>query len=149
MHKLDRLEIIIRERITSLKEEIEIVTNSSLNMLEIQNLREEVHFLEWSSQHIQLITTHNDIQKVVHKETNNQQELEDTVQFEQLLRDRIHSLILTPDFNHNRKKANSLRNEKNTLECVLGHLSTLKYDELPSSSSEMMEVNRAFVHAKN
>ena len=95
------------------------------------------------------MTTHNDIQKVVHKETNNRQELEDTVQFEQLLRDRIHRLILTPDFNHNRKKASSLRNEKNTLECVLGHLSTLKYDELPSSPSEMMEVNRAFVHAKN
>ena len=141
MHKLDRLEIIIRERITSLSEEIELATNASLSRLDIKNLKEEVQFLEWSSQHIQLITSHNNIQRAVNKETKNQRELEDIIRFEQLLRARIHGLILTLDFNDNPNKSDTLRNEINTLECVLGHLSTLNYDELPSSSGEMIEVD--------
>ena len=140
MHKLDRLEIIIRERITSLSEEIELATNASLSRLDIKNLKEEVQFLEWSSQHIQLITSHNNIQRAVNKETKNQRELEDIIRFEQL-RARIHGLILTLDFNDNPDKSDTLRNEINTLECVLGHLSPLNYDELPSSSGEMIEVN--------
>ncbi|MGH9977249.1 MAG: hypothetical protein ACRD8Z_15655 [Nitrososphaeraceae archaeon] len=142
MHKLDRLEIIIRERITSVRAEIELATNASLNRLDIENLKEEVQFLEWSSQHIQLITAHNNIQWAVNKETQNQQELEDIIRFEQLLRDRIHGLILTLDLNDSQNKINTLRNEINTLECVLGHLSALNYDELPSSTSEIIEVNR-------
>jgi hypothetical protein len=96
-----------------------------------------------SSQHIQLITSHNNIQSAVNKETKNQQEFEDIIRFEQLLSDRIHGLILTLDFNDDQNKINTLRNEMNTLECVLGHLSTLNYDELPLSPSEMIEVNRA------
>ncbi len=143
MHKLDRLEIIIRERIASLREEIELATNASLNRVDIENLKEEVQFLEWSSQHIQLNTSHNNIQSAVNKETKNQQELEDIIRFEQLLSDRIHGLILTLDFNDDQNKINTLRNEINTLECVLGHLSTLNFDGLPSSPSEMIEVNRA------
>ena len=141
MHKLDRLEITIRERITSLSEEIELATNASLSRLDIKNLKEEVQFLEWSSQHIQLITSHNNIQRAVNKETKNQRELKDIIRFEQLLRVRIHGLILILDFNDNPNKSDTLRNEINTLECVLGHLSTLNYDELPSSSGEMIEVN--------
>ena len=141
MYKLDRLEIIIKERITSLREEIELATNASLNRLDIKNLKEEVQFLEWSSQHIQLITSDNNIQSAVNKGTKNQRELEDIIRFVQLLRDRIHGLILTLDFNDNPNKSDTLRNEINTLECVLGHLSTLNYDELPSSSGEMVEVN--------
>jgi hypothetical protein len=141
MHKLDRLEIIIKERINSLGEEIELATNASLNRLDIKNLKEEVQFLEWSSQHIQLITSHNNIQSAVNKGTKNQRELEDIIRFEQLLRDRIHGLILPLDFNNNPNKSDTLRNEINTLECVLGHLSTLNYDELLSSPGEMIEVN--------
>jgi hypothetical protein len=141
MHKLDRLEIIIKERINSLGEEIELATNASLNRLDIKNLKEEVQFLEWSSQHIQLITSHNNIQSAVNKGTKNQRELEDIIRFEQLLRDRIQGLILTLDFNNNPNKSDTLRNEINTLECVLGHLSTLNHDELLSSPGEMIEVN--------
>jgi len=48
MHKLERLEIIIRERIISLREEIELAINASLIRLDIKNLKEEVQFLEWS-----------------------------------------------------------------------------------------------------
>lgn len=140
MHKLDRLEIIIRERITSLSEEIELATNASLSRLDIKNLKEEVQFLEWSSQLIQLITSHNIIQSAVNKETKNQQELEGIIKFEQLLRNRIHGLILTLHLNDNPDKIDTLRNEINTLECVLGHSSTLNYHELPSSPSEMIEV---------
>jgi hypothetical protein len=76
-------------------------------------------------------------------ETKNQLKLEDVIKFEQLLRDRIHGLILTLDLNDNPDKIDTLKNEINTLECVLGHLSTLNYDELSSSPSEMTEVNRA------
>jgi hypothetical protein len=141
MHKLDRLEIIIKERINSLGEDIELATNASLNRLDIKNLKEEVQFLEWSSQHIQLITSHNNIQSAVNKGTKNQREFEDIIRFEQLLRDRIQGLILTLDFNNNPNKSDTLRNEINTLECVLGHLSTLNYDELLSSLGEMIEVN--------
>jgi hypothetical protein len=141
MHKLDRLEIIIKERINSLGEDIELATNASLNRLDIKNLKEEVQFLEWSSQHIQLITSHNNIQSAVNKGTKNQREFEDIIRFEQLLRDRIQGLILTLDFNNNPNKSDTLRNEINTLECVLGHLSTLNYDELLSSPGEMIEVN--------
>jgi hypothetical protein len=143
MHKLERLEIIIRERITSLREEIELAINASLIRLDIKNLKEEVRFLEWSSQLIQSITSHNNIQRAVNVEMKNQLELEDIVGFEQLLKDRIHGLILTLDLNDNPDKIDTLRNEINTLECVLGHLSRLNYDELRSSPSEMIEVNSA------
>jgi len=88
MHKLDRLEQIIGERIVSLREEMEIASNACLNIPDIENLKEEVRFLEWSTQQIRLTTTHNGIQRAQNDEImlgNSLQELQGIVQFEKIL----------------------------------------------------------------
>jgi hypothetical protein len=46
MHKLVQLEKIIEERIASLKEEVEIAANVRLSSLYIDNLRDEIQFLQ-------------------------------------------------------------------------------------------------------
>ena len=47
MHKLIELQKITEERISSLREEVEIATNVKLNPLYIVDRRDEIEFLEW------------------------------------------------------------------------------------------------------
>ena len=55
MHKLIELQKIVDEKIGTLKEEVEIGTNVKLNMLYIDDRRDEIQFLQWSTRIIQSI----------------------------------------------------------------------------------------------
>jgi hypothetical protein len=55
IHELVRLEKIIEERISSLREVIKIATNVRLNPLYIDNLRDEIQFLQWTTRLVKSI----------------------------------------------------------------------------------------------
>ena len=54
-HKLIELQKIVEEKIGSLKEEVEIGTNVKLNALYIDDRRDEIEFLQWTTRTIQSI----------------------------------------------------------------------------------------------
>jgi hypothetical protein len=55
MHKLIELQKITEERISSLREEVEIATNVKLNPLYIVDRRDEIEFLEWATRIVRSI----------------------------------------------------------------------------------------------
>ena len=54
-HKLIELQKITEERISSLREEVEIATNVKLNPLYIVDRRNEIEFLEWTTRIVRSI----------------------------------------------------------------------------------------------
>jgi hypothetical protein len=94
MQKLVQLEKIIEERIASLKEEVEIATNVRLSSLYIDNLRDEIQFLQWTTGVIEPIMNHFNQQPDRSGTTKQRRELEDIIKFEKILGDRIQELNL-------------------------------------------------------
>jgi hypothetical protein len=60
MHKLIYLDKIIKKRIGSLQEEIEIATNVQLSPLYITDSRDEVEFLQWTKKVVKSILDRTD-----------------------------------------------------------------------------------------
>jgi flagellar hook-basal body complex protein FliE len=127
VHKLIQLGKIIEERISSLKEEVEIASNVQLNPLYIADRLDEIQFLEWAIRNVNstLIQPNKQFQQEL-AATKERQELTEMVKFESILKARIEELNMKLKNSKNLREPDILTNEIDTLECVLGHLSNLK-----------------------
>jgi len=143
MHKLNQLEKIIEERISSLQEEVEIATNVKLNPIYISDRRDEIQFLQWTTRALKSILSRDDEQPGTTKE---RLELTNTIEFENILKERIQDLNLKLKESDNLRESDILINEIDTLECVLGHLSDLKYGD-KARAIEIAEANKNFKQA--
>jgi hypothetical protein len=148
MHLLIRLGKIIEERISSLKEEVEIASNVQLNPLYIADRRDEIQFLEWTIRNVNstLIESNQQFQQEL-AATKKRQELTEIVKFESIIKTRIEELSVKLKNSNNLREPDILTNEIDTLECVLGHLSDL-IDSDKARAIEIAEANRNFQQAK-
>ena len=86
MHKLIELQKITEERISSLREEVEIATNVKLNPLYIVDRRDEIEFLEWATRIVRsILNRDNGRQQEQVSGTKNRLEVADTIEFENIL----------------------------------------------------------------
>lgn len=125
-HKLYELNTIIEERITSIKEEVEIANNMRSNPVYVIDLKDEIVSLRWVTRIIKWVLDrafdggqHLGITKM-------RSELEDTKKFENMLHDKIQELEIELEDSSTAREKEVLVNEVNTLKCVLGHLFNLK-----------------------
>jgi hypothetical protein len=144
MHKLNQLEKIIEERISSLQEEVEIATNVKLNPIYISDRRDEIQFLQWTTRALKSILSRDDEEQP--GITKERSELTKTVKFENILKEKIQELNLKLKESNNLRESDILINEIDTLECVLGHLSDLKYGD-KARAIEIAEANKNFKQA--
>ncbi len=150
VHKLVQLAEIIEERISSLKEEVEVASNVQLDPLYMADRRDEIQLLEWTIRNVNstLIESDQQFQQEL-AATKERQELTEIVKFESILKERIEELNmkLKNSNNFREPEPDILTNEIDTLECVLGHLSNLK-DSDKARAIEIAEANRNFQQAK-
>ena len=129
-HKLIELRKIIEERIGSLTEEVEIATNVKLNPLYIADRKDEIEFLRWTATIINSILSRDIDRKQVQLGTTKMRlELTDTIEFENILNERIQELNLKLKESNNLRESDILINEIDTLESILGRLADLKYGD--------------------
>jgi hypothetical protein len=147
MHKLNELDNIIEERIASLKEEVEIATNVRLNPLYIADRRDEIQFLQWTTRLIKSILERVDEQQEQLGATKQRQELAETIEFENILKERIQELNLKLKDSNDLRESDILINEIDTLESILGQLSDLKYGDM-TMAIEIAEAKKNFKQAK-
>lgn len=146
-HKLIELRKIIEERIGSLTEEVEIATNVKLNPLYIADRRDEIEFLRWTATVINSILSRDIDRKQVQLGTTKMRlELADTIQFENILQNRIQELNLKLKESNNLRESDVLINEIDTLESILGRLADLKYDD-KARAIEIAEANNNYQQA--
>jgi hypothetical protein len=143
-HKLLELNKIIEERISSLKEEVEIATNVKLNPLYIIDRKDEIESLRWTTRIIRW---------VLDRAIDGQQqlgvskirlELEDTKKFENMLHEKIQELEIELEDSNTAREKEVLANEIDTLKCVLGHLFNLKSGSDETQAIEIAGVNNNF-----
>lgn len=128
MHKLIELQKITEERISSLREEVEIATNVKLNPLYIVDRRDEIEFLECATKIVRsILNRDNWRQQEQVSGTKNRLEVADTIEFENVLKDRTNELNSKLKESSILRESDTLINEIDTLESVLGCLSDLKY----------------------
>lgn len=144
MHKLNQLEKIIEERISSLQEEVEIATNVKLNPIYISDRRDEIQFLQWTTRALKSILSRDDEEQP--GITKERSELTNTIKFENILKEKIQELNLKLKESNNLRESDILINEIDTLECVLGHLSDLKYGD-KARAIQIAEANKNFKQA--
>jgi flagellar hook-basal body complex protein FliE len=147
MHKLVQLDKIIEKRTGSLREEIEIATNVQLNPLYIADRRDEVEFLEWTRRVVRLVLNQVEEKQEILVTTKEQQELTDTIEFDNALKERIEELNVKLKNSNNLRESDILVNEIDTLESVLGRLSDLKYGDI-ARAIEIAEANKNLKQAK-
>jgi flagellar hook-basal body complex protein FliE len=148
VHKLIQLGKIIEERISSLKEEVEIASNVQLNPIYVADRRDEIQLLEWTIRNINstLIQSNQQFQQEL-AATKERQELTEIVKFENILKARIEELNVKLKNSKNLREPDILINETDTLECVLGHLANLKYGD-KARAIEIEEANKNLKQAK-
>jgi hypothetical protein len=127
MHKLIELQKIIGETIGSLKEEVVVGTNVKLNALYIDDRRDEIQFLQWSTRIIQSILNRDIDERQKLGITKKRLEMMDAIEFENSLQERVQELKLKLKDCNNLRESDILINEIDTLESILGRLSDLKY----------------------
>ena len=148
MDKLIELQKITEERISSLREEVEIATNVKLNPLYIVDRRDEIEFLEWATRIVRsILNRDNGRQQEQVGGTKNQLEAADTIEFENILKDRTNELNSKLKESSNLRESDTLFNEIDTLESVLGCLSDLKYGG-KARAIEIAEANNNFHQAR-
>jgi hypothetical protein len=147
MNKLVQLEKIIEQRISSLKEEVEIATNVQLNPLYIADRRDEIQFLYWTRRAVRSILNRDEEQEEKLGITKERLELGQTIEFENTLKERIEELNLRLKDSNNLRESDVLVNEIDTLESVLGYLSDLKYGDI-ARAIEIAEANKNLKQAK-
>jgi hypothetical protein len=147
VHKLIQLGKIIEERISSLKEEVEIASNVQLNPLYIADRRDEIQFLEWTIRNVNstLIQSNQQFQQEL-AATKERQELTEMVKFESILKARIEELNVKLK-NFKLRESDILVNEIDTLESILGRLSDLKYGDI-ARAIEIAEANKNLKQVK-
>ena len=148
MHKLIELQKITEERISSLREEVEIATNVKLNPLYIVDRRDEIEFLEWATRIVRsILNRDNGRQQEQVSGTKNRLEVADTIEFENILKDRTNELNSKLKESSILRESDTLINEIDTLESVLGCLSDLKYGG-KARAIEIAEANNNFQQAR-
>lgn len=149
MDKLIELQKITEERISSLREEVEIATNVKLNPLYIVDRRDEIEFLEWATRIVRsILNRDNGRQQEQVSGTKNRLEVADTIEFENILKDRTNELNSKLKESTILRESDTLINEIDTLESVLGCLSDLKYGG-KARAIEIAEANNNFQQARS
>lgn len=149
MHKLIELQKITEERISSLREEVEIATNVKLNPLYIVDRRDEIEFLEWATRIVRsILNRDNGRQQEQVSGTKNRLEAADTIEFENIFKDRTNELNFKLKESSKLRESDTLINEIDTLESVLGCLSDLKYGG-KARAIEIAEANNNFQQARS
>jgi hypothetical protein len=138
-HKLLELNKIIEERISSLREEVEIATNVKLNPLDIIDRKDEIESLQRVTRVIRWVLDRAIDGRQQLGISKIRLELEDTRKFENMLHEKIQEL----ETNTTREKE-VLVNEIDTLGCVLGHLFNLKSGRDETRVIEIGGVNNNF-----
>ena len=123
-HKLIELQKIIKEKIGSLTEEVEIATNAKLNELYVADQRDEIQFLQWTTRTLQTILNQDFDERQQLGVTKKRLEMMETIEFENSLQERVQGLNLKLK---DLRESDVLINEIDTLESILGRLSDLKY----------------------
>ena len=134
-HKLIELQKIIKEKIGSLREEVEIGTNVKLNPLYIADRRDEIEFLQW------IIRV---IYPILNRDNDERQKLGATKKRLEMM--QVIDLNLKLKDSNNLRESDILINEIDTLESILGRLSDLKYGD-KVRAIEIAEANRNFQQA--
>jgi hypothetical protein len=146
-HKLLELNKIIEETIGSLNEEVEIGTNVKLNPLYIADRRDEIGFLQWIIRIIQSILNQDHDERQQLGVTKKRLEMMETIEFENILQERIQELKLKLKECNDLRESDILINEIDTLDNALGRLFDLKYSD-KVRAMEIAEANHDFKQAK-
>jgi hypothetical protein len=147
-YKLIELQKIIEEKIGSLIEEVEIATNAKLNALYIDDRRDEIQYLQWSTRTIQSILNRDIDERQKLGITKKRLEMMDAIEFENSLQERVQELKLSLKDCNNLRDSDIFINEIDTLESILGRLSDLKYGaetraiEVANANNDFMQANR-------
>ena len=148
IHRLIGLQKIIGETIGSLKEEVVVGTNVKLNALYIDDRRDEIEFLHWTTRIIQSVLNQDFDERQQLGITKKRLEMMDEVEFENSLQERVQELKLKLKDCNNLRESDILINEIDTLESVLGRLSDLKYGaetraiEVANANNDFKQANR-------
>lgn len=145
-HKLIELEEIVEEKTGSLIEEVEIATNVKLNPLYIDDRRDEIQYLQWSTRAIQSILNWDIDERQKLGLTKKRLEMMDAIEFENSLQERVQELKLSLKDCNNLRDSDILINEIDTLESILGRLSDLKYGA-ETRAIEVINANNDFKQA--
>lgn len=125
-HKLLELNKIIEERISSLREEVEIATNVKLSSLDIIDRKDEIESLQRVTRVIRWVLDRAIDGRQQLGISKIRLELEDTRKFENMLHEKIQELEIELEDSNTVREKEVLVNEIDTLGCVLGHLFNLK-----------------------
>ncbi|MGA7368644.1 MAG: hypothetical protein WBX01_05895 [Nitrososphaeraceae archaeon] len=125
-HILIELNKIIEERMGSLTEEVEIATNARMNPLYLIDLKDELESLRWVTRIITWVLDRAIDGRQLLGVTHERLELEDTKKFENMIHDKIQELEVELVDSDSTREKEVIRNEIETLNCVLGHLINLK-----------------------
>jgi hypothetical protein len=148
MHRLIELQKIIGETIGSLKEEVVVGTNVKLNALYIDDRRDEIQFLQWSTRIIQSILNRDIDERQKLGITKKRLEMMDEIEFENSLQERVQELKLKQKDCNNPRESDILINEIDMLESILGRLIDLKYGaetreiEVANATNDFKQANR-------
>jgi hypothetical protein len=146
-HKLFELRQIIEERVGSLTEEVEIATNVKLNPLYIADRKDEIEFVRWTVTIIDsILSRDNEYKRIQLGTTKTRLELADTIEFENILQNRIQQLKLRLKESNDLRESDILINEIDTLESILGCLADLKYGD-KARAIEVAEADNDFRRA--
>ena len=126
---------------------MEIATNVKLNPLYIADRKDEIEFLRWTATIINSILSRDIDRKQVQLGTTKMRlELTDTIEFENILNERIQELNLKLKESNNLRESDILINEIDTLESILGRLADLKYGD-KARAIEIAEANNNYQQA--
>jgi hypothetical protein len=148
MHRLIELQKIVDEKIGTLKEEVEIGTNVKLNILYIDDRRDEIQFLQWSTRTIQSILNRDIDERQKLGIIKKRLEMMDAIEFENSLQERVQELKLKIKDCNNLRESDILINEIDTLESILGRLIDLKYGA-ETRAIEVANANNDFKQANH
>ena len=126
-HKLIELEKIIEEKIGSLKEEVEVITNVRQNPLYIADRKDEIEFLQCITRIIVSILNRDIDDRPQLGAPKKRLEMMETIEFENSLHEQVQELNLKLKACNNLRESDNLVNEMDTLESILGRLADLKY----------------------
>ena len=147
-HKLVELQNIVNEKIGALREEVEIGTNVKLNVLYIDDRRDEIEFLHWTTRIIQSILNRDIDDRPQLGAPKKRLEMMDTIEFQNAVQERVEELNLKLKDSNNLRESDILINEIDTLESILGRLSDLKYGaetlaiEVANANNDFKQANR-------
>ena len=125
MSKLIELQKILDEKIGALTEEMEIGRNVKLNALYMDDRRDEIQFLQWSTRTIQSILNRDIDERQKLGNAKKRLEMMDTIEFENTLQERVEELKLKLKESNNLRETDILINEFDSLESILGRLCDL------------------------